>query len=123
MAGAPMVGGYLNHAFGFRSNFLAIALFVFLSLIICLFFFEETLVKEKRTSFQTKAVLRDFKEAFSNLAFWQVTTVISVIFGGYIAFLSGTAVLFVVEFGMSKIEFPFIQAAILGGWVAGKSGV
>jgi DHA1 family bicyclomycin/chloramphenicol resistance-like MFS transporter len=120
MAGAPMVGGYLNHAFGFRSNFLAIALFVFLSLIICLFFFEETLVKEKRTSFQTKAVLRDFKEAFSNLAFWQVTTVISVIFGGYIAFLSGTAVLFVVEFGMSKIEIPFIQAAILGGWVAGS---
>ena len=46
--------------------------------------------------------------------------VISIIFAGYIAFLSGTSVLFVVEFGMSKKVFPFIQAAILGGWVLGS---
>ena len=51
---------------------------------------------------------------------WQLTLVTSVIFGGYIAFLSNTSVLFVVEFGMSKKIFPFIQAAILGGWVAGS---
>jgi MFS transporter, DHA1 family, multidrug resistance protein len=120
MAGAPMLGGYLNHTFGFRSNFLAIALFVLLSFLICLFFFEETLAKEKRTTFQLRPLLNDFKLAFSSLAFWQVTFVISLIFGGYIAFLSGTAVLFVVEFGMSKTIFPFLQAAILGAWVLGS---
>ncbi len=54
------------------------------------------------------------------MAFWQLTIAMSVIFAGYIAFLSGTSVLFVVEFGMSKTVFPFIQAAILGGWVAGS---
>ena len=120
MAIAPMIGGYLNHAFGFRSNFLAIAIFVFLSFIICIFFFDETLPKEKRTTFEFRAILRDFKEAFSNLAFWQITLVISLIFSGYIAFLSGTAVLFVVELGMSKVVFPFVQAAILAGWVMGS---
>ena len=55
MAAAPMIGGFLNQAFGFRSNFLAIAIFVLVSLIVCLFFFGETLPKEKRTSFQSKA--------------------------------------------------------------------
>ncbi len=120
MAAAPLLGGWLNHAYGFRSNFLAIALFVLLSLIVCLFFFGETLPKEKRTPFNSKTILRDFKRAFSNLAFWQVTVVVSLLFAGYISFLSGTAVLFVVEFGMSKAVFPFVQAAILGGWVAGS---
>lgn len=120
MAAAPMLGGYLNLAFGFRSNFLAIAILVLASLIVCLFFFDETLAKEKRTSFQIKSILKDFKQAFSSLPFWQLTIVTSLLFAGYIAFLSGTSVLFVIEFGMSKAAFPFVQAAILGGWVVGS---
>ncbi|MBS0615878.1 MAG: MFS transporter [Verrucomicrobia bacterium] len=120
MAAAPMLGGYLNLTFGFRSNFFAIAVFVLLSLLICLFFYKETLPVEKRIPFHIKSMIRDFKKALGSLPLWQVTLVISVIFGAYISFLSGTSVLFVVEFGMSKTIFPFIQAAILGGWVAGS---
>lgn len=120
MAGAPMLGGYLNHTFGFRSNFLAISFFVLISLIACMAFFKETLSPEKRLPLQIKTILKDFKRALSNLAFWQVTIVSSLLFGGYIAFLSGSSLLFVVEFGMSKIIFPFVQAAVLGGWVVGS---
>lgn len=120
MAVAPMIGGFLNHAYGFRSNFLAITLFVLISFVVCLFLFDETLPKEKRVPFQFNSILKDFKQAFSSLPFWQITFVISLLFGGYIAFLSGTPVLFVVEFGMAKAIFPFIQLAILGGWVAGS---
>lgn len=120
MAGAPMLGGYLNNTFGFRSNFIAIAVFVFVSFLICLFFFEETLEKEKRKPFEGKQIARDFGRALSNKQFWQLTMIGCLIFAGYITFLSGTAVLFVVEFGMSKAIFPFYQAAILIGWVAGS---
>lgn len=120
MAGAPVMGGYLNNTFGFRSNFLTIALFVLLSFIICLLFFEETLPPEKRTSLQVSKMLSDFKRALTSLPFWQLTLVTCLIFSGYIAFLSGTSILFVVELGMSKAIFPFIQASILGGWVAGS---
>ncbi|MBP7075308.1 MAG: multidrug effflux MFS transporter [Rhabdochlamydiaceae bacterium] len=120
MAAAPMLGGYLNYSFGFRSNFLAIAIFVVVSFAVCLFLFEETLPADKRKPLKAAKVFQDFKQAFTCLPFWQITLVTSVIFGGYIAFLSGSSVLFVVEFGMSKAVFPFIQAAILGGWVAGS---
>ncbi len=120
MAAAPLMGGYLNQTYGFRSNFLAIALFVLLSFIICLFFFEETLPAEKRIPLRIKTILRDFKLAFTSIPFWQLTAVTSLLFAGYIAFLSGTALLFVVEFGMSKAIFPFMQASVLGGWVAGS---
>ncbi len=39
MALAPLLGGYLNLTFGFRSNFLCIALFVLISLILSICFF------------------------------------------------------------------------------------
>lgn len=120
MAAAPMLGGYLNYSFGFRSNFLAIAIFVALSLVVCVTMFEETLPKEKRQPFNLPKVLKDFKQALTCLPFWQLTLATSILFGAYIAFLSGISVLFVVEFGMSKAIFPFIQAAVLGGWVAGS---
>lgn len=117
MAAAPMLGGYLNQTYGFRSNFLAITIFVLISLVICLFFFNETLPKEKRAPIQMKKIVRDFKEALTSLPFWQLTLVVSLVFAGYLAFLSGTAVLFVVEFGVSKQVFPYYQAAILGAWL------
>ncbi len=117
MALAPLLGGYLNHSFGFRSNFLAITLFVLVSFIICLFSFDETLPEEKRSPLRIKKVLTDFNTALTNLPFWQTTILISMIFAGYLTFLSITSVLFVVEFGVSKQEFPFFQGAILAAWV------
>ena len=117
MALAPMIGGILNHVYGFRSNFLAITLFVFISFVICLFFFEESLSLEKRTQFSTKKILGDFKRAITCLPFWQTTAIVSLLFAGYLAFLSATSVLFVIEFGVSKKLFPFFQAAILGAWL------
>lgn len=113
MALAPMAGGYLNYAYGFRSNFLTITLFVLASFLICLFFYDETLAKEKRTVFSVQQILRDFGRAFSCLAFWQVTLVTSLTFAGYLAFVSGSAVLFVLELGVSKKMFPFFQASVL----------
>lgn len=117
MSGAPLMGGYLNNSFGFRSNFIAITIFVLISFLICLLFFKETLPKEKRAPVKINSILKDFKQALCNKPFWQLTLGSSIPFAGYIAFLSGTSVLFVLEFGMSKAIFPIIQATILAGWV------
>jgi len=120
MAAAPLIGGFLNSSFGFRSNFLAIGFFVLVSLLICLSMFQETLPEEKRTPLRMKQLGRDFREVLTSIPFWQLTLVVSFIFAGYLAFLSGTAVLFVVEFGMSKALFPIYQGAILAAWVIGS---
>jgi DHA1 family bicyclomycin/chloramphenicol resistance-like MFS transporter len=120
MALAPLLGGYLNLTYGFRSNFIAIAVFVAVSLIVCALFFEETLPQEKRVPLQMKKILKDFKEALTCLPFWKLTLGIAFLFAGYIGFLSFTSVLFVVDFGMSKTIFPFYQAAILVAWLLGS---
>lgn len=117
MALAPMLGGYLNYAFGFRSNFLAITLFVLSSLIICFFWFEETLTEEKRVQLNRKKLLEDFRRVFFSFYFWQISLIISLVFGGYLAFLAGISVLFVIELGVSKEALPFFQASLLGAWL------
>lgn len=117
IAGAPLAGGYLNHVYGFRANFLAIAFFVLLSCVISVVFFKETHPKEKRLPFEIKKIGIDFKRAALCLPFWQLTLIVTLLFAGYLVFLSGTAVLFVVDYGVSKTVFPLFQGALLGSWV------
>ena len=117
MACAPMLGGYLNYAWGFRSNFMVIAICVFISFIICLFFFNETHPKEKRAPLQIKKILADFQKVCFNIPFWQMSLVVCFLFAGYLTFLSAISVLFVMELEVSKIELPFFQAALLGIWL------
>lgn len=117
MAAAPMVGGILNQSFGFRANFLLIASVVLASLATCSLFFEETLPKEKRCSLHLIFVFKDFVYACKSLPFWQLTIATSLLFAGYIAFLSVASVLFVVELRLSPSLFPWVQATVLGGWV------
>lgn len=117
MALAPLLGGYLNYAFGFRSNFIAIAIFVLLSFGICFLFYKESHPVEKRVPLQMKKIGLDFKRVFTCLPFWQLVIIVSLPFAGYMAFLAGSAILFVVEFGVSKQMLPLYQMALLGAWL------
>ncbi|MBS0627980.1 MAG: MFS transporter [Verrucomicrobia bacterium] len=119
MSLAPMVGGFLNYTYGFRSNFLLIALFVLVSLFLCLFFFKESLLPEKRLVFKFSSVAKDFKRVITHSAFQKITLATSFLFAGYIGFLSYTSLLFVSEFGISKNFSPFFQVLILCTWTIG----
>jgi len=118
MALAPMVGGVLNQAFGFRANFLAILTVVLLSWMITLVSFDETLPKAQRPPFQARKLMRDFSRVLGSVPFWQMNFPVCLLFGGYLAFLSISAVLFVVEFKIPKTTYPYFQAAVLSGWLA-----
>ena len=49
-----------------------------------------------------------------------MTLIISLLFAGYLTFLSGMSVLFVVELEVSKEALPLFQAALLGAWLLGN---
>ncbi len=122
MALAPILGGYLNFAWGFRANFLAITLVVVASLLISLFYLEETLEVKKRVPLKPFIVMQSFKNVLTSTSFWQTTSVVSLVFAGYLAFLSCISVLFVLEFGVAKTDLPYFQAALLGAWVVASLG-
>lgn len=118
MAAAPMIGGYLNYAYGFRSNFSAITFCVAICFLVSLFFFGETLPKERRNTFSLKKVFGNFKQVSCSIPFWQTTLIVSLVFSAYLVFLAGISVLFVMELGVSKTTLPFFQAALLITWLA-----
>lgn len=117
MAGAPMVGGYLNIHYGFRSNFLFVAIFVILSFLICLFFLDETLPREQRLPWEFKQVLANFGKAMRCWTFWQPTILVSVIFAAYLSYISYSSLLFVNHLGVSRELFPYYQGSILIAFV------
>jgi DHA1 family bicyclomycin/chloramphenicol resistance-like MFS transporter len=117
MAGAPLLGGFLNTVFGFRANFIVITSIVLLSLLICIFYLEESLPEDKRSDLHFSTLVKKFRIPLTHIAFGQLTLSMSLLFGAYISFLSGISVLYVLEFGMSQALFPLVQASMLGSWV------
>lgn len=117
MASAPLLGGYLNQTYGFRSNFYAIAFCVFTCLTCCFLFLKETLKKDLRTPLNIQITFNNFLRVFKNLQFIQLTLVISLVFAGFITFISSVAVLFVVEFGVDKAQFPYYQFSLLTAYL------
>lgn len=122
MAAAPMAGGILNQNFGFRSNFLAIFIFVALSSLVCFFYFDESLSPAEQKPLDRKKLIKDFKKAFFCVPFWQTTVFISLFFSTYIGFLSIIAVLFPLELGIDKAICPLFQSAVLGAWLIASLG-
>lgn len=119
LASAPLLGGYLNYSFGFRANFLLIALFVLLSLAITLFFYDETLPPENREAIELKKIAANFWRALTNLALWQTIMIVSLLFAGYLTFLSTISVLYVDSLEVRIEQLPVYQAAILFSWLLG----
>lgn len=118
MAMAPMTGGYLNLHYGFRANFLVIAVFVVVSYLVSLFLLKESLPAEKRSPFQINKIINDFITALTCLRFWVPMMMINVIFTGYIAYISYSSILFVNDLGVSRTIFPYYQASVLIAFVS-----
>jgi len=120
MACAPLIGGFLTNTYGFRSNFITIALIVFFSFFAILIFFKESLPPSKRTPFSSKIIFEGFGRALTNNAFWHLTLIVSLLFSGYLLFLSNAAIFFVTRLGIPKPQFPFYQLLILGSYICGN---
>ncbi|HET6346877.1 MAG TPA: MFS transporter, partial [Myxococcota bacterium] len=117
MAGAPALGGALNHAFGFRANFVAVAVLVAFSFAAAGLFFAETLPAVQRRPWNTRQLLRDYATVLRSAPFWLLTLSMCLLFSLWIAFLSTISVLFVLELGVPKDRFPLFQSVPLFAWV------
>jgi len=117
MAGAPMLGGYLNIHYGFRSNFTVVAVFSLITLCITAFFLEESLSADKRAPFALRKILKDFWRVLCCFRFWAPTILVSCIFAGYLCYVSYSALLFVNDYGVSRAHYPMYQASVLIAFV------
>ncbi|MCL9782002.1 multidrug effflux MFS transporter [Vibrio sp. S4M6] len=117
IAFAPMIGGWINYQFGYHYNFLFIAGLALITGGICFTKLPESLPVEKRKVFSVNEIGKNYLLVLKNGEFWANTIVTSMIFAGYMVFVSNMSVIFVNKLGVSKETFPFYQFSLLVAFV------
>ncbi|CAH0540341.1 multidrug effflux MFS transporter [Vibrio marisflavi] len=117
IAFAPMIGGWINYQLGYHYNFLFIAALSLVTGAICFSKLPESLAMEKRKPFRVKAIGGNYLTVLKSSEFWANTIVTTMIFAGYMVFVSNMSLIFVDKLGVHKAHFPFYQFSLLIAFV------
>jgi DHA1 family bicyclomycin/chloramphenicol resistance-like MFS transporter len=112
MALAPLLGGFISNALGWRGNYGIVALICVISWLLLLSFLPET--KLERAPINFKKILSDYKTLLSNSKFLSAATVPSLIYGCYMTFVAIAPFLYMQTFKLDILSYTFHQGAIVG---------
>jgi DHA1 family bicyclomycin/chloramphenicol resistance-like MFS transporter len=121
---APVIGGWLQVAFGWRSVFLFLTC---LGALLCLFSWQvlpETLPPGKRRPFAGTDLARGYRQVLGNPAFLTWCMAFAFMFGGFFIYVLSAPVFLMQHLGRSETEFLWLfgpaMAGMMGGsWLSG----
>jgi DHA1 family bicyclomycin/chloramphenicol resistance-like MFS transporter len=119
--GAPMIGGVLQSAFGWRSHFV---LQIAIGLIAAFFVWRklpETLVMRTPGPFSLRAIIAGYREIMRNRAVLAYVGMVSLSFAGVFAWISGSSFVLQDIYGLSALAFGLAFAAASAGYLVGTS--
>lgn len=114
MAASPVVGGFINQAIGWRGNYASVAIFSVFVWMLLVVYLPESL-KQKR-KLDMKKVIGDYAQLFSSSRFLTASFVPSLLFAGYMAYVSVCSFLYQMTYGLSMITFVIHQAIIIASF-------
>jgi len=114
MAAAPVMGVFLTEAFGWRSNFIVIALGAFISGVLIAGLIPETLEEERRRPFSVKQLFSGYFTLLRNSYFISVTICLSCFIAAYFVFIGIIPLLFMEQLGVDLRTYGFYQGAVVG---------
>jgi MFS transporter, DHA1 family, multidrug resistance protein len=117
---APMIGGVLQSAFGWRSHFF---LHIAIGLIAALLVWRklpETL-KASTGPLSARAIFAGYAEITRNRAVLAYVAMLAVSFSGVFAWISGSSFVLQELYGLSPLAFGLAFAAASGGYLAGTA--
>lgn len=114
MASAPLIGGFINKAIGWRGNYSSVALFSVFVLLLLILYLPESL--KQKNKFDMKRVVSDYKQLLSSSKFIVTSFIPSLLFAGYMAYVSACSFLYQITYGLSTITFVIHQAIIVASF-------
>ncbi|AIF81366.1 drug resistance transporter [endosymbiont of Acanthamoeba sp. UWC8] len=114
MALAPVLGGFINQAVGWRGNYATVALICIISWILLLLFLPET--KKQKESFNLNATLNDFKAILSSTVFISAAAIPSLLYGCYIAFVAIAPFLYMQTYKLDILTYTIHQGIIVAAF-------
>jgi MFS transporter, DHA1 family, multidrug resistance protein len=118
---APVLGGWLQVTFGWRSTFVFLALFGAAMLVLCHRLLPESLPPAQRHRFHPLAIARNYLMVLRHRRFLPLALAIGLAFGGLSLYI-GSAAHFVIDIlHQRETSFGWMFIPIIGGFVAGSA--
>lgn len=111
MALSPVLGGFINSAVGWRGNYGVVALVCIVSWVLLYFFLPET--KKTFEKIKFGKIIRDYKYIVANFYFLSASSVPSLLYGCYMAFVAIAPFVYMEVFGLTLINYTLHQAVIV----------
>jgi len=122
---APVIGGWLQTLFGWRSVFIFLVLWTATLLFACWKLLPETLPPEKRQSLHPTYLGKTYWRVVTSPPFLFVCAAISLNFAGFFVYVLSAPVFLMTHLGLHETDFlwlfgPAMAGMILGSWLSGR---
>lgn len=116
---APLFGGILHDAFGWRAAFVAITGFGVLATCVVTAALPETAPRTHRPSLTPIGLMRNFAPLFSSRAYLAYVGLACCTYGGLFAFISASSFVLQGIYGLSPLSYGFAFGVVVIGYIAG----
>jgi DHA1 family bicyclomycin/chloramphenicol resistance-like MFS transporter len=122
---APILGGWLQVAFGWRSTFIFLTAFGGLMILLCWKLLPESLPAAKRHAFHPGSIARNYIKVLGHPRFVLLSLAVGMAFGGLSLYIGSAAnfvmqILHLPETAFGWMFIPLISGMVIGSAWAGK---
>ena len=118
---APMIGGVLQIAFGWRASFILMGLAAIVATALAARLLPETLRKRTSEPFSLAFLFTSYGAVLRHRGFLAYLGIISVSFAGLFAWISGGPVVLEEVYGFSPVKFGFTFSLGAAGYMVGAT--
>lgn len=112
LAFAPLLGGYFQHYFGWRSNFIFLAVITFMALLCVIFIVPETNRYLHKDHLTAKKIKNNFFTLVSSPVFMSYSSINFLTYGAILAWLTSGPILLQKVLLLSPVDFGWIYAIV-----------
>ena len=113
MAGAPLVGTWMNSTWGWYSTFLLIAIQSVTCVLALAFLFKESLPIEKRKPLSLSGAFKDYFTLMTSSKYMFNTIAACILISCLVAYTASLSLIFINYLGISTAAYGFYQGAVL----------
>jgi DHA1 family bicyclomycin/chloramphenicol resistance-like MFS transporter len=122
---APVIGGLLDLAFGWRSIFAFLAVLSLLLWAGCAWTLPETLARADRQPFRAAPLFANYVQVFGSARFAMLAFAVAFNFAGFFIYVVSAPAVIYRHLGLSGTDFawlfvPGIGGVVIGAWLSGR---
>ncbi len=112
---APIIGGWLHEAFGWRSIFWFLSFYAVSVLLFALLATQESLPKNKRNSIHIQKVSRVYLRTLSNPHYLRLVFILACAFSSFFLYVAGAPTLLFDVLGLASTDFYILFIPVVSG--------